>query len=95
MRITLLMVIDVADDAQDPCKKVDCGQGNCVVSSASLLGFDCLCKPGWSKMQLGFITFPACTIPNCESLFFSQIHEQYKKSLCTLKLWEKTCILNF
>ncbi|KAL3511826.1 hypothetical protein ACH5RR_024543 [Cinchona calisaya] len=50
------------DENVDHCEKVDCGQGTCV---ASLLGFDCLCKPGWNKMQFGLIKFPACTVPNC------------------------------
>ncbi|XP_071901552.1 uncharacterized protein [Coffea arabica] len=54
--------VTLRDDAEDPCAKASCGQGACV---ASLLGFDCVCKPGWSKMQLGPIVFPACTVPNC------------------------------
>ncbi|KAG4199078.1 hypothetical protein ERO13_A05G126700v2 [Gossypium hirsutum] len=43
----------------------DCGQGTCQASNNSLLGFDCLCKPGWKKIQIGPFTFPSCLVPNC------------------------------
>ncbi|KAK1575713.1 hypothetical protein Q3G72_007751 [Acer saccharum] len=45
---------------------VDCGEGRCVNSNnASLLGFDCVCNPGWKKIQIGNLPFSACLIPNC------------------------------
>ncbi|XP_039005912.1 uncharacterized protein LOC120133390 [Hibiscus syriacus] len=47
------------------CSIIDCGQGTCQPSNASLLGFDCLCKPGWKKIPIGPFTFPSCLIPNC------------------------------
>ncbi|KAL4333452.1 hypothetical protein GQ457_07G032020 [Hibiscus cannabinus] len=47
------------------CSIIDCGQGTCQASSNSLLGFECLCKPGWKKFQTGPFTFPLCLIPNC------------------------------
>lgn len=67
------LVIDNGGDDDDVCGKVDCGQGKCVPSNTSFLGvkgFDCFCKPGWQKTQLGPIILPACTIPNCEYPFF-------------------------
>lgn len=67
-------VTDNGGGDDDVCGKVDCGQGKCVPSNTSFLGvkgFDCFCKPGWQKMELGPIILPACTIPNCEyPLFF-------------------------
>ncbi|MBA0691075.1 hypothetical protein Goari_008723 [Gossypium aridum] len=47
------------------CSVIDCGQGTCQASNNSLLGFDCLCKPGWKKIQIGPVTFPSCLVPNC------------------------------
>ncbi|PPD71258.1 hypothetical protein E1A91_D05G135900v1 [Gossypium mustelinum] len=46
------------------CSVIDCGQGTCQASNNSLLGFDCLCKPGWKKIQIGPFTFPSCLVPN-------------------------------
>lgn len=48
------------------CSVVNCGQGTCKASNASLLGFECLCKSGWQKIQIGPLAFPSCIIPNCE-----------------------------
>ncbi|MBA0594867.1 hypothetical protein Gorai_011757 [Gossypium raimondii] len=39
------------------CSVIDCGQGTCQASNNSLLGFDCLCKPGWKKIQIGTVDF--------------------------------------
>ncbi|GMI91852.1 hypothetical protein HRI_002854500 [Hibiscus trionum] len=47
------------------CSIIDCGQGTCQPSTNSLLGFECICKPGWKKIQTGPFTFPYCLIPNC------------------------------
>ncbi|KAH9666322.1 EGF-like domain-containing protein [Citrus sinensis] len=47
------------------CSVVNCGQGTCKASNASLLGFECLCKSGWQKIQIGPLAFPSCIIPNC------------------------------
>lgn len=48
------------------CETVDCVKGKCVESGG--LGFKCVCDPGWTQVQLGPIAFPACTLPNCDSL---------------------------
>ncbi|XP_015869449.4 uncharacterized protein LOC107406769 [Ziziphus jujuba] len=47
------------------CAAINCGQGTCKASNASLLGFDCECYPGWKKIQIGPLTFPSCLLPNC------------------------------
>ncbi|KAL5756279.1 hypothetical protein ACOSQ2_021025 [Xanthoceras sorbifolium] len=47
------------------CSLINCGQGRCVSSNASLVGVDCECNPGWKKIQIGALTFPSCIIPNC------------------------------
>ncbi|XP_041019136.1 delta and Notch-like epidermal growth factor-related receptor [Juglans microcarpa x Juglans regia] len=47
------------------CALINCGEGTCKASNASVLGFDCECNPGWKKMQLGPLTFPSCVVPNC------------------------------
>ncbi|KAK2651411.1 hypothetical protein Ddye_011267 [Dipteronia dyeriana] len=47
------------------CALVNCGEGSCVSSNVSFLGFDCVCNPGWKKVQIGNLTFPSCVIPNC------------------------------
>ncbi|PSR96097.1 Slit 2 protein like [Actinidia chinensis var. chinensis] len=44
---------------------INCGQGKCFASNASVLGFDCECYPGWKKLQIGTWTFPSCVVPNC------------------------------
>ncbi|KAF8389027.1 hypothetical protein HHK36_025712 [Tetracentron sinense] len=50
------------------CAVVNCGQGTCKASNATLLGFDCECNPGWKKIQIGPLTFPSCLVPNSCSL---------------------------
>ncbi|XP_075110554.1 uncharacterized protein LOC107806950 isoform X2 [Nicotiana tabacum] len=48
------------------CEHVDCGKGKCVEGGGFLgLGFQCVCDPGWTQMQLGPVTFPTCNVPNC------------------------------
>ncbi|KAA8540445.1 hypothetical protein F0562_024636 [Nyssa sinensis] len=49
----------------DACTSANCVEGKCIVSTATLLGFDCECNPGWSKLGVGFFTLPACIVPNC------------------------------
>ena len=61
------------------CAVIDCVQGTCKDSS-SFLGFECECYPGWKAIQIGYLTFPACVIPNCESL--SLISVSLTLSLC-------------
>ncbi|THG05111.1 hypothetical protein TEA_012917 [Camellia sinensis var. sinensis] len=46
------------------CAIVNCGQGTCVPSNATLLGFECDCYPGWKTIQIGPLTFPSCVVPN-------------------------------
>lgn len=47
---------------------MDCVKGKCVETGEFLgLGFKCECDPGWTQIQLGPLTIPACTLPNCES----------------------------
>ncbi|MCE3052028.1 hypothetical protein HAX54_051434 [Datura stramonium] len=49
-----------------PCKYVDCGKGKCVETGELFgIGFECICDPGWTQIQLGPITYPACNVPNC------------------------------
>lgn len=48
------------------CKIINCGQGTCVASNATLLGFDCACNSGWKELQVGPLTFPSCVVPNCK-----------------------------
>ncbi|XP_055825174.1 uncharacterized protein LOC129893800 [Solanum dulcamara] len=46
--------------------KFDCGKGKCVETGEFLgLGFECICDPGWTQIQIGPITYPACNVPNC------------------------------
>ncbi|KAI5602496.1 hypothetical protein BDE02_01G159600 [Populus trichocarpa] len=49
----------------DVCALINCGQGTCKASNASLLGFECECNSGWKKIEIGPLTFPSCVIPNC------------------------------
>ena len=53
------------------CGMVFCGQGTCQKSNTSALGFECECNPGWKRIQIGPVSFPACLIPNCKLLFLS------------------------
>nr|GME03220.1 neurogenic locus notch homolog protein 3-like [Ipomoea batatas] len=52
----------------DPCANDDvCGKGKCELNSSALLGFDCACDSGWTKMEFfGRISTP-CVFPNCSS----------------------------
>ncbi|KAM3246124.1 protein jagged-1 [Capsicum annuum] len=65
--IYILSFATTADGSADGvCEKVDCVKGECVETGAFLgLGFECVCDPGWTQMQLGPVAFPACTVPNC------------------------------
>ncbi|XP_057731958.1 uncharacterized protein LOC130947308 [Arachis stenosperma] len=54
--------------SEDECKTAFCGMGTCHETWA---GFECDCKHGWSKIQLGPFSSP-CVIPNCT--FDSQCH---------------------
>ncbi|KAJ4718229.1 Neurogenic locus notch protein-like [Melia azedarach] len=47
------------------CAVINCGEGKCMESNTSMLGFDCECNPGWKKIQIGPLTFPSCVLPNC------------------------------
>ncbi|KAL3598458.1 hypothetical protein D5086_006376 [Populus alba] len=49
----------------DVCALINCGEGACKASNASVLGFDCECYSGWKKIQIGPLTFPSCIVPNC------------------------------
>lgn len=51
------------------CLIQPCGEGTCVVSNATMVGFECVCKPGWQLIKVGALTYPACLIPNC--MFYS------------------------
>ncbi|KAK3219674.1 hypothetical protein Dsin_013644 [Dipteronia sinensis] len=55
-----LLVVDC-----DSYSFLNCGEGSCVNSKASLLGYDCVCKPGWKNIRIGDFTFPSCVMPNC------------------------------
>ncbi|XP_019068284.2 uncharacterized protein [Solanum lycopersicum] len=57
------------------CEKVDCVKGKCVETGEFLgLGFKCECDPGWTQIQLGPLTIPACTLPNCTLDFGCKSH---------------------
>ncbi|CAN4088892.1 unnamed protein product [Withania somnifera] len=48
------------------CSYFDCGNGKCVETGEYAgLGFQCNCDAGWTQIQLGPITYPACNVPNC------------------------------
>ncbi|PHU24722.1 hypothetical protein BC332_09829 [Capsicum chinense] len=70
--IYILSFATTADGSADGvCEKVDCVKGKCVETGAFLgLGFECVCDPGWTQMQLGPVAFPACTVPNSCSLIW-------------------------
>ncbi|XP_073056266.1 uncharacterized protein [Primulina eburnea] len=50
----------------DVCKKIDCVRGTCVGNKSALLGFECICYPGWKQITLSDFTFPPCVIPDCK-----------------------------
>ncbi|KAG6792298.1 hypothetical protein POTOM_001442 [Populus tomentosa] len=60
----------------DVCALINCGQGTCQASNASLLGFECECSSGWKKIEIGPLTFPSCVTPNCEFLSLTPICAQ-------------------
>ncbi|KAJ6963407.1 hypothetical protein NC652_001894 [Populus alba x Populus x berolinensis] len=63
-----LMAATVSSTLQgDVCALINCGQGTCQASNASLLGFECECSSGWKKIEIGPLTFPSCVTPNCTS----------------------------
>ncbi|KAG6788906.1 hypothetical protein POTOM_004984 [Populus tomentosa] len=67
-----LMAATVSSTLQgDVCALINCGQGTCQASNASLLGFECERSSGWKKIEIGPLTFPSCVIPNCEFLSLS------------------------
>ncbi|XP_074375732.1 uncharacterized protein LOC141717516 isoform X1 [Apium graveolens] len=47
------------------CAIVNCGEGTCRVSNATLLGVECDCKPGWKQIPVVAFAFPSCALPNC------------------------------
>lgn len=61
------------------CRWVQCGEGKCVASNATLFGFDCECNAGWKQIEIDFIVLPPCIVPNCT--FFSSYfnHKSYPK----------------
>ncbi|XP_028100998.1 fibropellin-1-like isoform X1 [Camellia sinensis] len=54
--------------ADNICKEVECGKGNCSVALDSPFGFKCECENGWKRTRLDseqdFLFLP-CVIPNC------------------------------
>ncbi|KAJ6932684.1 hypothetical protein NC651_008195 [Populus alba x Populus x berolinensis] len=61
-----LLALTVNGTLQDDvCALINCGEGACKASNASVLGFDCECSSGWKKIQIGPLTFPSCIVPNC------------------------------
>ncbi|KAI3455380.1 hypothetical protein Pfo_012043 [Paulownia fortunei] len=66
LSLFFVFLLHVPVRAQDDvCTNVDCARGTCVPNQGSILGFDCVCDSGWKKVQLGPLTFPTCTVPNC------------------------------
>ncbi|RYQ87279.1 hypothetical protein Ahy_B09g094760 isoform F [Arachis hypogaea] len=63
-----LFTCNHSSTSEDECKTAFCGMGTCHETWA---GFECDCKHGWSKIQLGPFSSP-CVIPNCT--FDSQCH---------------------
>ncbi|KAL8123005.1 hypothetical protein AgCh_011107 [Apium graveolens] len=47
------------------CAIVNCGEGTCRGSNATLLGVECDCKPGWKQIPVVAFAFPSCALPNC------------------------------
>lgn len=66
----LLLCVLMSGEATQPllCSVVNCGQGTCVSSNTSVLGFDCECNPGWKNLEIGSFRFPSCFLPNCKPL---------------------------
>ncbi|KAK1360137.1 hypothetical protein POM88_044611 [Heracleum sosnowskyi] len=47
------------------CAVMNCGEGTCIGSNTTVLGFDCVCKPGWKQIPLVSSIIPFCALPNC------------------------------
>ncbi|XP_050234218.1 uncharacterized protein LOC126682541 isoform X2 [Mercurialis annua] len=56
-----------SQDTDGLCALAYCGEGICknINISSIIPSFECECKPGWNKVQIGLVTFPSCLIPNC------------------------------
>lgn len=52
------------------CAVVNCGQGTCIGSNTTVLGFECVCEPGWKQIPLVSYIIPSCVLPNCKSLLY-------------------------
>lgn len=52
------------------CGIVNCGEGTCIASNVTTLGYDCVCKPGWKQIPLVSSVIPSCVLPNCKSLLY-------------------------
>ncbi|KAM5561555.1 hypothetical protein ABKV19_022246 [Rosa sericea] len=53
--------------AEEICKQVECGKGNCSFSASEPLGYTCECDQGWKRTAEGNdnLKFLPCVIPNC------------------------------
>lgn len=47
------------------CAVMNCGEGTCIGSNVTTLGFDCVCKPGWKQIPVVSKIYPSCVLPNC------------------------------
>ncbi|KAK1383897.1 hypothetical protein POM88_021632 [Heracleum sosnowskyi] len=47
------------------CSIVNCGEGTCKASKATMLGIECDCNPGWKQIPLASFAIPSCVLPNC------------------------------
>ncbi|XP_074360444.1 uncharacterized protein LOC141700636 isoform X1 [Apium graveolens] len=47
------------------CAVVNCGEGTCIASQTAVLGFECVCQPGWKQIPLVSFVIPSCVLPNC------------------------------
>ncbi|XP_031106339.1 uncharacterized protein LOC116010993 [Ipomoea triloba] len=82
----------------DPCANDDvCGKGKCELNSSALLGFDCACDSGWTKMEFFGRIFTPCVFPNCSSFNppLPPIPEFNITSPCNL-IWcgDGNCVVN-
>lgn len=59
------------------CSMVNCGEGTCRASKATVLGIECDCKPGWKQIPLASFAIPSCVLPNCKSLPLHSIFVVY------------------
>ncbi|PON87125.1 neurogenic locus notch-like protein [Trema orientale] len=55
--------------AEEICKEVECGKGNCKADGSFPLGFTCECDAGWKRTRdqdlEDDLHFLPCVIPNC------------------------------